>query len=720
MAPPNRQKTLDLVIPPGEAQLEYAPSGLAWKVQNLVDAGDMTLRSIDGPCPYEPIVGLSTLGAAEPHGIYHAKLLGGLCDMLLYRAGDTLYRHNGSGQNWKILATGLSDDSRSVYPDAFALINDQIIWTNGVDRARVIRFDDMVVPLGFDRTPSAPTSFGPAPLDSGTAESVLLGASKQKHYPNCIGYAWQGGIGTSGGLLEGQAGSILPGAWYYHQQWEDIYGNLSALSPASNPAYVWSMQADPYSASTSIADATRDIPIGTKFPFGSTHLGVELDDLTRQFAVQCGDDPPDHAVRLHLYRTADTRNVANTPRFLTAFSLAGKVTFPDTLPDSVLQAPAIDRVPVPVFRVMTTHQGALVIGNFPDAPGLVMRSDPGFPGTFASNQRVYPDSGGAEVTAVTTHGGVLLAFTESSVYSLEDFGSPRPLSRSAGCVAPGSIAALPSGHLVWLGRKGFYAMEAGGAPFPISDVINLTMRRDINHGRVRLATAAVNPENGTYRCALAPAGSSRNTLILTFSGEVFKRLDLGIHIASMCASQDYRELMLVAGTDLSLYTPGALASKASNVYVLDRETMVYDPPVRTCIFQSGWMQADSLGLTPVNLRTLYVGMRDACNSTARVTFYKNGSWRPIREPQPLLLVGLDVDSGIVTDIAGAAVVNQSSTHSPRRFWRKVSADLQDASSWAFKIECDYPDRMHLVAFSFDLSAATGGNVRERLPAAEDV
>ena len=324
MAGPDRQRTLDLVVPLGEAQREYAPDGLAWKIENLEDPGDGTLRSVDGPCPYEPITKRSAFGAAHPHGVFHARLLGGLADVLLYRAGSTLYRHDGSRQSWKVLYTGLSDDVNPSYPDQFVVLNDKIIWTNGVDRALVIDESDMVVPLGFSRVPSAPTAFGPSRLDGGGKidEANDVKGSRDVHYPNTLGYSWQGGIGTTGGLLEGQAGSILPGAWFYHQQWEDIHGNLSAVSPASNSAVLATMQADPFT-NADTARAPRN-----PFANGKKHLGCELDDLTRQFAVECGDDPPDHAVALRISRTSDTVNAATLRSFALGSALWGKSSSP--------------------------------------------------------------------------------------------------------------------------------------------------------------------------------------------------------------------------------------------------------------------------------------------------------------------------------------------------------------------------------------------------------
>ena len=92
------------------------------------------------------------------------------------------------------------------------------------------------------------------------------------------------------------------------------------------------------------------------------------------------------------------------------------------------------------------------------------------------------------------------------------------------------------------------------------------------------------------------------------------------------------------------------------------------------------------GLVPTNVRTLYVGLKDAWNGTATVRIYKNGSWNPVEEMNDLILVGPDDESGVVNDIAGAAEYDSSRVHSPRLFWRQVPVDLHNVSSWAFEIE----------------------------------
>ena len=51
---------------------------------------------------------------------------------------------------------------------------------------------------------------------------------------------------------------------------------------------------------------------------------------------------------------------------------------------------------------------------------------------------------------------------------------------------------------------------------------------------------------------------------------------------------------------------------------MDRETRTYTPPTREIIYRPGWLRADATGLTPINVRTMYVGMVDAWNGDFEV------------------------------------------------------------------------------------------------------
>jgi hypothetical protein len=711
VAGPDRQKTAEYLIPAGEAQVQYSATSLAQTVQNFERTPENTLRSIIGPCPYEPYrTGASTLGASEPHGVFHAGLYAGVADTLIFRAGSSLYRHDGTTRTYVELVSDLSDEARPAYPDQFCVINDKIIWTNGVDRARVIRYDDLVTPLGFDTLPGTPTTFGP---------SLTTVEERNNHYPNTCGYAWQGGIGTPGGMLEGQSGSILAGAWYYYVKYEDIHGNLSAPSAASSAVVLQTMDADPAGAGQ--APGTTNF-LGALFPHGNHHIGVEIDDLTRQFAVEVGDDAPEHCVAMHLYRTSDTVNTTGEPRFLSRIPNNRAVIYADSQPDSILGPPMAGGVAVPVFRVMAAHQGRLVIGNMTGDPGLIRRSEPGFPGTFDEMEYVYPDSGGAEVTALTSHNGTLLAFTKSSVYSLQDFALPVPLSQGIGCVAPRSVVGMRDGTLVWLGRDGFYAWSQGSAVTLISAPIDRTIRNDINRGRMQMAVATFDAESGEYRCALAPAGTAFNTLVLCFDGQSWRRMRMGMHIADWCQTDDWRQYTIAAATEVSAAIGMTRKSKtgtATNLYVMDHEVVSYTPPRRVVRYRSGWLRSDTLAMTPTHIRVMYMGLIDSYDGEMTIRFYKNGSWSEAVDTQTLKTLGVDNGSNVVADIAGSAVLGTAKAHDPRLCWRQIPVGLENVFTWAFEIEADSPTRIHLASFAFDISVAPMGNIRGRVPRKDD-
>lgn len=712
MASPTNQTTVQLTIPPGESQVQYSASLLAQRVLNLEKTPEDTLVSLRGPTPYSdspydssayifiPGSPVPVADETTPHSVYHTTLVAGAAPMLLARFGDTLWRHMGGGTTstfgpWVALAGSLNDDDRTRFPDQYVVMNDKVIWTNGVDEAKVISYDNMVTPLGYSMVPGAPTALSPTK------------ASYQeipRHEPNTLGYSWPGDIGTPGDSLDGRSGAILAGEWYYYAQYEDVHGNLSAFSLPSNAATIATMQADPY-------DPLERSGTGTK------QAGTEIDDLTRSFLVQVAADAPDHTVAIHLFRTPDTRQVGTIPQFLQRVPGASSFVFGDSRSDASLGPTWEELVQVPSFKLMCTHQGRLVIGNTGAEPGLVRRSQPGFPGTFNKFEYVYPDSGGAEVTGLVSHGGMLLAFTETSVYSLQDFGMPVPLSKGVGCVAPATIQAMPDGTLVWLGRDGFYAL-AGGTITNISGPIQRDMRYFINRGRMRRASASVDAISGEYRCALAPAGSNYNELMLIFDGQYWRRQDIGYHIADICQTDDWRQYNLFAGQ--LMFPQGRRNTqltydRTSNVYVMGRERQDFTTAAFKTQYRSAWIRGDDTALTPLNVRSLYLGMVDAWDGNATIRFYKNGSWDPVTEIQDVRLVGVDDESNVVRDIAGNAVLGQAKTHYPRLYWRQVPVDLRNVNTWAFEIEVVGQDRLHLASFAFDMSVATTGSPRGRIP-----
>ncbi len=746
MSGPTQQELDFFVIPPGESLRQYSPSSLAQKVQNLELTPEGTLKSLVGPCAYARGVQSGKFNQFNPYSVFHASLMSGAAPCIYARTGTRIFRYEGwhgessfsypywSGAQWRSYVFNLSDNPNPRFPDQWVVINDKVIWANGTDRARVFTYDGMVTPLGFDRQPSAPSAFGPSP--AGYSQSATS-------YPNTYGYSWQGNIGTAADSLDGETGAVRAGIWYYYVQYEDIHGDLSEFSVPSNPVQTSAANADPFR------------------PGGSSReTGVELSNLMRQFHVSLYSEAPDHCVAVRLYRTPDTRSVGVDPQLLVRLPGRGDAEFADNTPDSGLGPMWEETIRVPVFKLMCTHQGRLVIANTDGDPGIVRRSQVGFPGTFNKLDFIFPDSGGSEVTGIASHAGVLLAFTESSVYSLEDFGMPRPLSQGIGCVAPNSIKALPSGLLVWLGRDGFYGMGPDGQIARVSQPIDRLMRNDINRGRLALATAEVDARTNEYRCALARAGSPLNTLMLCFDGQYWRRQELNLHIADMCRTDDFSQHLLALCLDYTAHASanGAIGnpgtrdpvglgygrineenlSKTSAAFgamfdepltqllVLDRETgdPLYTPPPRTVTYRSTWFRADEAGLTPVHVRSLFIGMVDAWEGVATIRFFKNGSEKVIHEMNDLRLVGVDDESDIVKDVVGSALNESSQFHTPRLFWRQVPAGLENVSTWCFEIEVeqtptydetDNVPRLEIVSFAFETSVASSGSPRGRIP-----
>ena len=691
MSGPADRQPFSTVVPPGEAQKLYTPAQLAWRVQNFVLHPDGYLAAIRGPCPYEPNRGAGyPVLDGRPAGIFHAGLLGGIADTLLLRAGRALYRHAGWTRGWEQLRDtdgavidDLDPDLRPRWPDQWLVLGDRVIWTNGQDRARVISADGMVVPLGFDSTPGAPMALGP---------SLTNQEDRYRSYPNGSGYSWPGRIGSVGDTISSASGWILHGEWTYRIQWEDVHGNLSAMSAPSAPAVI-------YQQAVGLRESDyRDMP-------------EELDDLTRQFFVRLAGSAPPHAVATRVYRTKDIPRNGPASYLLARIPGAAVGIYPDKRSDSELVGEATETISVPVFRTMTAHQGSLVIGNEVGDAGIVRKSEPGFPGTIHRNSWIYPDSGGAEVTGLASHEGRLLAFTELSTYDISDFRNPVAIARGVGCVAPRSIQALPDGTLIWLGRDAFYGMQ-GGALSILSGPIYRTVRWDINHARERLAVSSVDPKTGEYRCVVCPAGRDSQTLWLCFDGIVWRRLDMSITADDVCVTDDWRRMQIFAGRDIAAGINGA--------WVMGREVATYTPPARTYRYRSGWIRASETGLEPVNVHAIYVGMVDGANADGTMEFYGDGSWAPRNTQTDLRLVGVDQDSRVVTDIANAAVIGTSRLHARRLRWRWVSAGngLQNVHTWAFEIRST--SVMNLAAFAFDVSFATKGSPRGRIPRQADV
>jgi hypothetical protein len=769
------------VGPDGTLESIVGPSILRIKSQIFVTEGMGLFEASEKPVDdcYTPIditVGDSRYvgyKSGEPMSIFSAQLLRGSVSVLLYRIGSRMYFWNGCYDDPdEVILTGLSVNPDSRNLDQYVVVNDRIIYFNGIDTPQVITYDGSATPLGFSRRASSPSVSSPSQPDYDESPN---------YYPNSMGYTWRGRIGTPGDELAGQKASLLKGAWYYYFQYEDINGNLSEFSLPSEPATLFTNQADPF-GTLGVANTggeEKNLVIGTEVTSAnSLPMGAEIDDLTRRFLIRSSGELPEHAVATRIYRTADTFHKDSTPRFLDRVPGARQFYFDDNHSDSDLGSEWTETISVPIFRIACAHQGRLIIANTPGSPGIVRRAELGFSGTFDINEFVYPDSNGAPITALASHNGNLIAFTESSTYLMgDDFFRPRPLSSGVGCVAPKSIQTMRDGSLVWLARDGIYALRLDGALIKISTPIDKVFTQEISSSQLFRAVSVIDDETGEYRCIVTRTGQSRNSLMLCFDGQYWRRQTLGLFLADVCTLQDHTRNTVAVGSDpkemnveLSATDSAGMGGDQAfegtvsfaRVFVLNRQSTDYFGPPRRIAYRSAWLRSSDFGLVPTNVRSLYVGMLDSWVGNATLKLYRNGSWDPIAVMDDVLLHGPDDGSGIISDVASEAVVGVAKTRDSRVFWRQIPVDIQNANSWAFEIELigspsprppDMSDtfelarwlylyndvdqstraftkavknastwelgRLGIVAFAFDTSIATQGTPLGRVPFRQD-
>ena len=278
----------------------------------------------------------------------------------------------------------------------------------------------------------------------------------------------------------------------------------------------------------------------------------------------------------------------------------------------------------------------------------------------------------------------------------------------------------------------------------ISTAIDRTMKVHVNRNRLRLAASVIDPDSGEYRCAVCKTGSTAQSLVLCFDGNYWREINYNMHISSFAVTQDARNLCLVAATDATFegYFKGQTAGlplwsryrgdvvdelhrRGPSVYVVNRETAASS---LTCdfshkaVYRSGWLRADQNSLTPVNVRTMYIALVDTENASFRLKFYKNGSTKVVNE-LTVKSIGIDDGTEVVEDVGDFAVVGSSRTQRPRLFWRKIPVNMSTVNTWCFEIETTIDGAggsVEIASFAFDVSVATAGNPRARIPGREDV
>lgn len=604
--------------PRGVSDSLLAPEELAGRVHNMVLTDDGTLRTVVGPAEYSPReiadfegYGTDRLGTGPGNGVHFALLGDRQRTILLAHFGGAIFEHQGwtfetgLGTGW-VGILGQSTDVPSAYRYDFSEDDDrsgfltQFVTTPGgvviiPQGGRAHFYDgDQVAPLGYDQRPAPPYASGGVKSRETTDEwgeftespSGRLNAPALGNYRVGTVTFQATQIGTSLGNSNPHGGVLNKTTRRAKVQFVDAWGNLSPASTPSDPVVLPSEN-----------NLVLDRKGGREEPAEALRRGI----------VWQGISPGPHTtVGRNLLITRDLESSgdpwyyeapADTAAPLTAFATLPDNTqelWFDNVADGWLNAQEVEVDPVPRFRLACMAFGRLWIANWPGGEGALRPSLPGRWGTFPINQEVYPDPTGSEVTGmVKVARGLIVCTTEGSfLLTLNDTGEgfrAVTLNARAGCVGPNTMAVLPSGLAVWLGREGWYGSDGQEVKLLSQDINNTVVRR-INRGRWRRAVAAVDPRTGEYRCWVPVDGSRRNNLCVVFDGDGWRTRD-DVRADAVCTTSDHRGLMLALGSVACTDTSDDSDVDQFSLWVLDHAASgTIQPKAHTAVFETAWLR----------------------------------------------------------------------------------------------------------------------------------
>jgi len=616
----------------GQSDLLISKDNAAGRIVNMVNTREGTLRSVRGPAEYHPAdyipsgLGIGSTSYSTPHqGIFHARV--GRRDILLAVFDNALWEHRGWAQEWaELVSEASSAEYKTRLPEAgdrrqwnwqFASTPDGIVIMP--PGSQPLFYDgNIILPLGYSRAPGPPQPLGPrTDFDNNTGEDR----------PNAGGYSHQGktlpsflGPARVGTLTNepaadlanrNQNGATLrQGEWRAAVQFVDYFGNLSPLSPLSEPVRVG--REDNYDDATKPAgEVLRSQHVWTNIARGPVGTVGRILGSTKD--LNNSGDP-------RLYEVIDYASQGS----LAFATLPDNVTelYPYNIPDAWLVSPLLQVDSVPAFRLATVAFGRLWAANWAGSPGAVRPSIPGKWGTFPKDEVFYPDATGSEVTGLIASQWGLLVFTPSSTFLLQqsDDGNEfvtRTINARIGCVAPDSLEIMSDGRVVWLSREGFFAFN-GTITEPISAMQQAMVER-INFARASMSCAGFVPDINEYRCWVPADGSSTNSTCFVWDGLNWKeRTD--VKASSVCVTRDDRRYMLALGTCIT-------SSGAHNsVWVLDHDADGSRIPLRQeSYIETTWLHSGGVNRKKSSQRVTLL-LREGEYGTLSVEAMKD--WRP--------------------------------------------------------------------------------------------
>jgi hypothetical protein len=712
------------------------PDTIGSLIENMYLTPEGTLRSIWGPTPYVPNYGAGYYSYDPLKGIFHTRMWeGGQREVLLIQAGNKIKVFQGwaasSGAPWAdlIAPTGaeynadIGADQKPRFPCQFESTPNGVVIIPAGESSRAFFYDGRVVlPLGYSMAPNPPSGWsgqtggleaynhtGKTMANAttpgwgsitGGAAGVALEAPLPPPY--MYGNSRLGTVDTSSVQITG-AGRVLKSSYRAAVQWVDLWGNLSPLSGRSSSVVFAGVPAEDPQAGGGNTTPTDHQPYVANGEDAGSYLGQ-----TFWSDIQPG---PTGTVARVLCRTQDelnsgTQKLFEVPAyashgFLSKGTISDNVTegIPDNAPDSWLTREPPDPVAVTPFKLYKMGFGRGWAANFADDPGKIHPSMPGRWGTFLDGEEIYPDPRGAEVTGLCHVPEGMLVFTESTSFLIvisyggEGFQT-QTIHPTIGCVAPSSIATMPDGTAVWLGKEGFYGYKEEKV-FLVSEPIKDKVKR-FNRARLLQSVAAFDVREGKYRCWVPMNGSRQNNMCFSYDGEGWtQRSD--VEAAAVCTTQDHRSYMLTGG---EAKVEGGGGAGTQGVWLLDHQVSSWTPLSRAGMVRTSWLRAPaSKGRgSPM---TIYLWFREMESGTLDIEVERD--WRVgITQTATATLHATDDIPPFwnTARYAGTDADGDALTWKKRRpYWTR--ADISVPSAEVFRLTITHQGAWEFVGMAFD-------------------
>jgi hypothetical protein len=741
-----------LILAQGQTSTRLvAPDTSYRRIHNMVPTDSGGLRSIRLPIPFVTNAGVTpTEGTQNPaagsivygeaRSVFHATVGDGARVVLLAHIGDQIWEFLGWEGGWRVLIAAATDNpilaQNLVSPLPTDFPTQWVKTPTGVvivpSGGQACFYDGTVcLQLGYTDIPSPPVGLGPQNSGTELLPDLLTG----KAGVNDMGYALDGlhaqGTGMPVAFGRGRLGTVvgvngmadpttfsdvsgylLPAIYRASVQFLDIFGNLSPLSPVSNDVVF-----DRQPAMMAVLNDNFEPDLsGTDYQFGWTNL----DHVKKQAGWVIPSGPRGTVGRI-LYRSWDItgkgdsrlREVpADASSNASAFAtLPDNVThfLPDNIPDEWLINLPLEVERMPPFRLACAAFGRLVIANTRADPGAVWFTEIGRYGTVLKRSKFYVDAVGSEVTGLCMVADGLLIMTRRSVslVNIPSGADPRPeirtIDTTRGCEGPGSIQILPrSGKAMWLGRNGFYSRMPGqGVVFEWDEHGEDAVRFNLN--RLHLATSAIDPRTGQYRCWLSQDATPRNTIAWCYDERFGWTSRDDVEASAVTVTDDATGYMVVAGRKDVGGTP------RNGIWVLDVGAASSSQLI------TGWQRATRSnerarhGVLELWLRETQFSTDEA--TSVRVSFERDYRVGPIGTAEEKKLYP---DEGTpyrgfesTEPHAWGSVIWGDATFRERRpFWLTVNTEIPECEVWRMRLNCDVA--IEFMGYTYEEQPQTSG------------